>query len=254
MRRADMFEHADGHDPVETAGEAAIVDQFIFDLSCDACRFGPLAGDLELFLRQGDTKHLDPGDAVEIKRHAAPAAADVEHALPGFQVELGGNMRLLVGLRLFQAVGGVGVIGATVLAVRVEEEVVQVVAEVIVVGDVFVGLGGGVAAEQCGDLAHPALRHEFATLAAKLPAIGADDQLEQVEDAAVLDDQPTIHIGLAEREPRVADDFEGEPAIGEANGDRLGVGIGAEALALAVGGDQRHPPRFDERAKQFTDQ
>ena len=163
-------------------------------------------------------------------------------------------MRLLVGLRLFQAVGGVGVIGTAILAVGVEEEVVQVVAEVIVVGDVFLRLGGGVAAKQRGDFAHPALRHELATLAAELPAIGADDQLQQVEDAAFLDDQAAVHIGLAEREARVADDIEGELAIGKADGDRLGVGIGTEALALAVGGDQRQPPLLDERAKQFPDQ
>ena len=122
------------------------------------------------------------------------------------------------------------------------------------VGDVFLRLGGGVAAEQRGDFAHPALRHELATLAAELPAIGADDQLQQVEDRAFLDYQPTVHIGLAERQPRVADDIEGELSIGKANGDRLGVGIGTEALALAVGGDQRHPPLFDERAQQFPDQ
>ena len=36
------------------------------------------------------------------------------------------------------------------------------------------------------------------------PAVGAGDQLEQVEDGAVLDDQAAVHIGFADAEPRVA--------------------------------------------------
>ena len=94
----------------------------------DARLLGALARDLQLVLRQGDAEHVDAGDLVQIQRHPAPAAADVEHALPGLQRELGGDMRLLVGLRLLEAVAGIGEIGAAVLLVGVEEEVVQLVA------------------------------------------------------------------------------------------------------------------------------
>ena len=45
-------------------------------------------------------------------------------------------MRLLVGLRLLEAVARVGEIGAAILQVVVEEEVVELVADVVMVGDV----------------------------------------------------------------------------------------------------------------------
>ena len=50
--------------------------------------------------------------AVEIEREPAPAAADVEHAHARLEVELGGDVRLLVELRLLQAVGRVAIISA----------------------------------------------------------------------------------------------------------------------------------------------
>ena len=70
----------------------------------DARFLGAFAGDLELLLRQSDAEHVHVGDAVEVERHAAPAAADVEHLLSGLQVELGGDVRLLVLLRLLEGV------------------------------------------------------------------------------------------------------------------------------------------------------
>ena len=72
-------------------------------------------------------EHVDPGDLVEVERHPAPAAADVEHPLARLERELGGDVRLLVGLRLLEAVGGVGEISAAILAVGVEEEIVELV-------------------------------------------------------------------------------------------------------------------------------
>ena len=76
------------------------------------------------------------GDAVEVQRGPAPAAADVEDVLARLQMQLGGDMRLFVGLRLLQAVGRLGEIGAAVLQVVVEEEAVEVVADVVMVGDI----------------------------------------------------------------------------------------------------------------------
>ena len=95
-----------------------------------------LSRDLELFLRQGHTEHVDTAGAVEIKRHPTPAAADVQHALAGFQVKLGGDMRLLVNLRLFQTVRRIGEVGAAILHVGIEEEPVEIIAEIIMMRDV----------------------------------------------------------------------------------------------------------------------
>src|SRR5690242_21530792 len=46
-------------------------------------------------------------------------------------------MRLLVGLRLFEAVAGVGPVGAAVLFVRVEKEFVELVLQVVMMRDVL---------------------------------------------------------------------------------------------------------------------
>src|SRR5688572_12877845 len=84
------------------------------DMLVDAGVLGALAGDLELLLGQSDAEHVDFGDAVQVERRAAPAAADVEHPLPRTEAELGGDVRLLVGLRLLEAVPRAGEIGAAV--------------------------------------------------------------------------------------------------------------------------------------------
>ncbi len=106
MRRADMFEHADRDDPVELARHMAVIDQLELYLVGDAAFLGAAAGNLQLLLRQRDAEHLGPGLLVEIQRHAAPAAADIEHGHARLQRELRGDMRLLVGLRLFRVFAG----------------------------------------------------------------------------------------------------------------------------------------------------
>ena len=55
-------------------------------------------------------------------------------------------MRFLVGLCLLQAVLGVGEVGATILKVVVEEERVKRIADVVMMRDVLVRLGDGIAA------------------------------------------------------------------------------------------------------------
>src|SRR5438309_9937485 len=66
-----------------------------------------------------------------------------------------------------------------------------------------------------------ALVERLAPFAEVLPAVGADDHFEEVEDGAVLDDQAPVHVGFAEAQPWVADDVEADPAVGEADGQVL---------------------------------
>jgi len=61
---------------------------------------------------------------MKVKGHPSPAAADVEHLLAGLQVKLGCDVRFLVRLSLLQAVGRIREVGAAVLAVIIEEEIV----------------------------------------------------------------------------------------------------------------------------------
>src|SRR3546814_17020017 len=91
----------------------------ISDWSSDVCssylnaRLGGAAlGHGELLLRQGDAQHVHIGDAVEVERKPAPAAADVEHPLSRLETQLGGDMGFLVRLRLFKAGVPIGELGA----------------------------------------------------------------------------------------------------------------------------------------------
>ena len=182
--------------------DRAVIDQLELHMVGDARGLGALAGDLELALRQGDAEDVDPGDLVQIERHPAPAAADVEHALPRLERELGGDMRLLVGLRLLEAVAGVGEVSAAILLVVVEEEFVELVLEVVMVGDVAPRALGVVAPEEAPRAA------SCRAISAARPSpfsshrLDADDQLEQVEDGPVLDDQRARPYRL--RRPRAA--------------------------------------------------
>ena len=161
-------------------------------------------------------------------------------------------MRLLVGLRLLQAVLRIGVVGAAILAVVVEEELVQLVLEVIMVGDVALRLGGAVAAEQPLP-AQLALLDRLAAVAAFLPPVVGGDELQQVEDRPVLDDQPAVHIGFADRQARVAHQLEQHLAVGDADGQRLAA-AGSVSLALAVGHDDRNLPPPQKRSDQPPNQ
>jgi hypothetical protein len=81
--------------------------------------------------------HLHVGDGGKVERHAAPAAADLEHALAGLEQELGRDVALLGGLRLLERLVAGGEVGAGILHVPVEPQAVEGVAEVVMVRDVL---------------------------------------------------------------------------------------------------------------------
>ena len=131
MRRAEMLDQADAGDPVELALDVAIILQLELHPVGDAQLGGALVGEFDLVRRQRDAEHVDVVMAVQIQSEPAPAAADVEHLHAGLEVQLGGDMRLLVELGLLEAVRGVAEIGAGILAVLVEEELVEPAGEIV---------------------------------------------------------------------------------------------------------------------------
>ena len=66
---------------------------------------------------------------------AAPAAADVEQRLAGGETELPADEVELVGLGLLELTVGIAIVGAGVDHERVEEQRVEIVPDVVVVGD-----------------------------------------------------------------------------------------------------------------------
>ena len=131
MRRPEMLDQADAGDPVELAFDVAIILELELDPVGDAQFGGALVGEFDLVGGERDAEHVDVVMAVEVEREPAPAAADVEHLHARLEIELGGDVRLLVELRLLEAVRGVAEIGAGILAVLVEEQLVEPAGEVV---------------------------------------------------------------------------------------------------------------------------
>ena len=137
--------------------------------------------------------------AREIQAHAAPAAADVQRLQPrSVEGQLGGDMALLGELRLVEPGAGPVEIGAGILPVDVEEQVVELRRQIVVVLDVppralrrVVLDNPAIDQPQPGDRPHP-------RLVLGLVAGVAEDQRQHVEDRALGDVDAAIHVGFAE--------------------------------------------------------
>ena len=197
MGHAHMLEHADGDDPVECLGDIAIIGEAVVDLVHEAHLFGLLAGIAKLVLREGDAGDLHIRILGEEAGHAAPAAADIQHFLPRFQGELGGDMRHLLHLRLFQAVIRRLVIGAGILPVLIKEQVIEVIAQVIMMGDILERAAFRVelVEEPVKAIGEIAKTDEQVALS---PADIAGEEVQQIVDIAVLQRELPVHIGFAE--------------------------------------------------------
>ena len=148
-----MFDHADRGDGIECSVDLAIVDDDDLRPPIQARLGDSLLGQQRLWLGQGDAKGMDAEPLGGVDNERAPAAADVEEPLTRPQVELPADEVELaalgpVELRVGERGVAVGLleVGAGVDEVGVEEQPVEVVADVVVVAD---GLGvaiGGVTA------------------------------------------------------------------------------------------------------------
>ena len=81
------------------------------------------------------------GGLGEVERKSAPTRADIEDLHAVAQVELGGEVALLGGLGLFQRHALLLEIGTGILAVAVEEELIEAAVEIIMVLDIAPGAG-----------------------------------------------------------------------------------------------------------------
>ena len=144
MVDADMLEHADRHDAVETLGNVAVVLDLEMHMVVEALGLRALGRDRMLFGRERHAEHLGLEGLGEVEPEPAPARADVEHALARLHLQLGGDMALLGGLRLLERHVGPFEIGAGILHVVVEEELVELAREIVVALDVALGAAGRV--------------------------------------------------------------------------------------------------------------
>ena len=257
MRRPEMLDQADAGDPVELPFDVAIILELELHPVRDAQFGGALVGKFDLVGRQRDAEHVDIVMAVQIEREPAPAAADVEHLHAGLQVQLGGDMRFLVELRLLEAVLGIAEIGAGILAVLVEEQLVEAAGEVVGMLGVAPRAAPPVdlvelAGEEIGDARDRALGLQPAGILER--GVVAEEQSEVAHVAGRLDHEPAVHIGLAGPDARVLGDVPGGLAVGQADSDRAVIGIGrAVAIFLAVMVDDDQLTLLDELAEHLVE-
>ena len=233
LRQADVLEHADGDDVVELALDLAVVLEAEAHPVGEAGGGGALGGDPVLLAREGDAGDVGAGDAGEVERHAAPAAADVEDAGAGADEELGGDQALLGELGLVERHAGVFEEGAGILHVAVEKEPVEPFVEVVVMGDV--GAGGleadGADHRGVGDAAP-----EVEALGGRGGELGARVVLgerDEVVDVALLDDDAAVHVHLGEGEAGIEEDAADRAGVGEAERKRAAAAV---AIGLLVAG------------------
>ena len=136
---ADRLEHLDRDDRVEGALDVAVVAQLDIDQVVQPGRADPLPGQLELLLRDRDRRDPTAQLAGCVQREAAPPGADLQDVLAGAQAGVGGHPAVLVALGSASDWSGRLEDGAGVGQRLVEEQPVEVVAQVVVGRDVARG-------------------------------------------------------------------------------------------------------------------
>ena len=133
-----MLEHADAGDAVELAVHVPVVGQQNLAAIGQPGSSDAFPGEFVLVAGKRDAGAVGSGSFGGAQDQRAPAAADVEQALVRLQVVLAQHVVQLLNLRFFQAVRMVLEVGARINHVLVQPKPVEIVRNVVVVGD---GLG-----------------------------------------------------------------------------------------------------------------
>src|SRR5437870_4070539 len=152
-------------------------------------------------------------------------------------------MQLLVRLGNFQIVVVAGEIGAAVLAVLVEKQVIEGAREIVVMGDIATGAMDGVVAVYHPGKAAELLAPDLAWMAFQMAEV-APDQVENVIDRAVLAGKPLVHPGFPEGELGIEEEAPMERAVVQAYGSGWS-GSTLEDMRLPGGVDQLQPANLD---------
>src|SRR3546814_2664249 len=117
--------------------------------------------------------------------------------------------------------------------VGVEEEIVEPVRQIVMMGNVL--LRAPLPVEPIEPRDHPAAALLHAAVAAS-PAPGGvgAEQDDEVENLALDHHQPPVHIGLAAAEARIPGDVEGGAPVGQPDDDTGAFGIGAAKAIFAT--------------------
>ncbi len=119
-----MLDQPNIHNPVELAFNGPVVEQFEPHSMRYPSRFGSLTAKADLIGRKRDADDFRVVVALQIQRHAAPAATDIKYLHARLKVELGCDMCLLVQLSLLEALRIISIISGGVLEVFIEKKLV----------------------------------------------------------------------------------------------------------------------------------
>ena len=128
---ADMLEHADRDDAVVVPALLAVVAQIKPHPVGQPGGGGAPIRDLELFLGQGQPGDVGAALAGQVQRQPAPARADIEHPLSRPEQQLRRDVALLVLLRGVDVVVRRAEIGAGILPVAIEKQLVELVRQIV---------------------------------------------------------------------------------------------------------------------------
>lgn len=137
---SDMLAHLDGTDRVEgrrrrQVAEVAVVLQTNLDAVGQAAVGGASDGEIALLSRQRDTGGAHAVALCRVQDQRSPATPDIQQMHAWFQAELATDQIQLRGLRIVQRLARVGEIGRRVRHVVVEQQPVEVVGQVVMMGD-----------------------------------------------------------------------------------------------------------------------
>ena len=147
-------------------------------------------------------------------------------------------MALLVRLRLLEVGVRMGEVGAAVLPVAVQEQIVQAIRQVVVVGDVRLRPRHRIVLVQTAQQRLPERQRPTQGAAVEVQAVGRADVHEVVE-RALLDRERARHVGLAEMQERIERQAPMQRPLVQPDG-RLRA-IAAHFVTLAIGVDDRQP-------------
>ena len=134
------------------AAEVAVILQTNFDSVAQTALGGARSDELMLLGRQRDTGGAHAVAVCRMQDQRSPAAADIEQTHARFDAKLAADQIQLCGLRIMQGLARVGEIRRGVSHVVVEQQSVEIVGQVVVMGD-----GRPVAATGVQPARHPRL-------------------------------------------------------------------------------------------------
>lgn len=192
-----------------------------------------LAGYTLLLGAERDARYPGAADLREVERETAPAAADVENARTRPHEQLCRDQPLLGQLRLVKGQVGARKIGAGILHVFVEEETVEPLVEIVVVGHVEPGKLGADRAQDRRRRDPPQIVPRRGASGHMLgQGIGLHER-DQAVGIALVEGEPAVHVHLRHGETGIAGDGSERLGIGETQRHRL-----AAAVAIVL-----RPPR-----------